>query len=168
MDVTGLRSFLGEDRQSEAENKMVREKNSEAEALVQKGIEEKEKIIRTGFIAQEVEEAAKKIGYDFSGVDKPQNEHTPYGLRYSQFVVPLVKAVQELSAINDEKEAKIDAQQKQINELQKQIHDLKAMMQADRFSAGIFSASLEQNISNAFNHTTTIGYTLPEKFLSHK
>src|SRR5678815_812838 len=74
MDVTSLRSFLGEDRQNEAEGKTVR---PEAESLIQKGIEEKEKIIRTGFVAQEVEAAAKKIGYDFSGVDKPQNEHTP-------------------------------------------------------------------------------------------
>ena len=48
----------------------------------------------TGFIAQEVEQAAKKIGYDFSGVDAPKNEKDMYGLRYDEFVVPLVKAVQ--------------------------------------------------------------------------
>ena len=100
IDVPTLRNFLGEDRQNEiitAEGKMVGEKNPEAEALVEKGTREKEKIVHTGFAAQEVEEAAKRIGYDFSDVDKPANEHTPYGLRYSEFVVPLVKAVQELS-----------------------------------------------------------------------
>jgi len=54
-----------------------------------------EKITQTGFIAQEVEMVAKEIGYDFSGISLPSNEKDLYGLRYSEFVVPLVKAVQE-------------------------------------------------------------------------
>ena len=52
-------------------------------------------MVWTGFSGQQVDEAAKEIGYDFSGVDKPKNENDLYGLRYSEFVVPLVKAVQE-------------------------------------------------------------------------
>jgi hypothetical protein len=48
----------------------------------------------TGFIAQEVEQTALSIGYDFSGIDANSKR---YGLRYSQFTVPLVQAVQELS-----------------------------------------------------------------------
>ncbi|MEP6793097.1 MAG: proprotein convertase P-domain-containing protein [Saprospiraceae bacterium] len=51
--------------------------------------------IRHGFLAQDVEKAANSLGFDFNGVDKPKNEQDPYGLRYSVFVVPLVKAVQE-------------------------------------------------------------------------
>ncbi len=154
IDVTNLRNFLGEDRQDEttAEGKTVREKNPEAEALIQKGIQEKEKIIRTGFVAQEVEEAAKKMGYDFSGVDKPANEHTPYGLRYSEFVVPLVKAVQELSQEN--------------NDLKKRIEKLEAMMNRRQSSLNVSSAALEQNLPNPFTNSTTIHYTLPEKFSS--
>ena len=49
----------------------------------------------TGFIAHEVEAAANNLGFDFSGVDKPKTENDFYGLRYAEFVVPLVKAVQE-------------------------------------------------------------------------
>jgi len=166
MDVTKLRDFLGEDEQNEiivGEDKMLREKDPAAEALIQKGIEEKEKIIRTGFSAQEVEEAAKKIGYDFYGVDKPQNEHTPYGLRYSEFVVPLVKAVQELSKMNDELQKQNEAQQKEIDEMKTIV--LKGNHQ---LTSKVSSAVLEQNIPNPFNHTTTINYTLPEQHSSAK
>jgi len=52
-------------------------------------------ITHTGFIAQEVEAASDALGYDFSGIDKPSEENDPYALRYAEFTVPLVKAVQE-------------------------------------------------------------------------
>lgn len=52
--------------------------------------------IETGFIAQEVEAAAKATGYDFSGVNRPENLNVHhYTLTYAQFVVPLVQAVKE-------------------------------------------------------------------------
>jgi hypothetical protein len=54
--------------------------------------------LHTGFVAQEVEEEANKLGFNFSGVDKPKNSNDYYGLRYSEFTVPLVKAVQEQQA----------------------------------------------------------------------
>src|SRR5439155_4603107 len=57
----------------------------------------KEQVVYTGFVAQEVEKAAKELNYDFSGVDAAKNDKDLYGLRYAEFVVPLVKAVQELS-----------------------------------------------------------------------
>ncbi len=59
----------------------------------------KEKEKQSGFIAQEVEQAAQELNYDFSGIDKPKNENDYYGLRYAEFVVPLVKAVQEQNEI---------------------------------------------------------------------
>ena len=62
--------------------------------IMQQALRDKELIVYTGFIAQEVEDAAQSIGYDFSGVDKPQNDNDFYGLRYAEFTVPLVKAVQ--------------------------------------------------------------------------
>ena len=57
--------------------------------------------LSSGFIAQEVEATANELHYDFDGVYKPQNEKDSYALGYQQFVVPLVKAVQELKAEND-------------------------------------------------------------------
>ncbi len=51
--------------------------------------------LQVGFIAQEVEQAALAVDFDFHGVDKPKNENSHYGLRYAEFVAPLIKAVQE-------------------------------------------------------------------------
>ncbi|MBI5540118.1 MAG: tail fiber domain-containing protein [Bacteroidia bacterium] len=66
-------------------------------------------ILQTGFIAQDVEKAANELGFDFSGVDKPKNKNDFYGLRYAEFTVPLVKAVQELNEklIKENEEQKI-------------------------------------------------------------
>ncbi len=58
-------------------------------------------MLQTGFIAQDVEKAANELGFDFSGVDKPKNDKDFYGLRYAEFTVPLVKAVQELNEKNE-------------------------------------------------------------------
>ena len=64
--------------------------------------------LQTGFIAQEVEQAARSVGYDFHGVDKPKNENDYYGLRYAEFVVPLVKAAQEQQKMLEKKQKEID------------------------------------------------------------
>ena len=84
---------------------------------------ESSSIVRTGFIAQEVEAAAKKVGFDFDGVSTPENETDLYGIRYAEFVVPLVKAMQEqqemiteLKATEEEQQATIDAQQTTIGQ----------------------------------------------------
>lgn len=74
----------------------------------------RESDIQTGFIAQEVEQAARETGFTFSGIDAPQGENDHYALRYGTFVVPLVKAVQE--------------QQAQIEELKKQNEELQALV----------------------------------------
>ncbi|MBK9359287.1 MAG: tail fiber domain-containing protein [Bacteroidales bacterium] len=73
--------------------------------------------ITSGFIAQEVEITAQQLGYDFSGVDAPKNEKDIYALRYADFVVPLVKAVQELNNI-------VNIQQNEIRELKEKIQKL--------------------------------------------
>ena len=70
--------------------------------------------------AQEVEAAATVTGFDFSGVDKPQNETGLYGLRYAEFVVPLVKAVQEQQSLLRELGAEIEMQKLEIEKLSRQ------------------------------------------------
>jgi len=79
-----------------------------------------EKIKFTGFIAQEVEQAATDCGYDFSGVKKPAHENDLYGLTYSEFVVPLVKATQEQQKIIEEQKVIIEQQQEEIKQQQQE------------------------------------------------
>lgn len=76
--------------------------------------EKSDAIIHTGFIAQEVEQAAKEAGFVFSGVDAPKNPSDTYALRYAEFTVPLVKAVQELAAQNEAMRKEIDAIKAQL------------------------------------------------------
>ena len=81
----------------------------------------KGKMLQTGFIAQDVEKAASDCGFEFSGVDAPKNENDYYGLRYAEFVVPLVKAVQE-------QQTTIDNQQKEIESLKSEIQELRQLI----------------------------------------
>ncbi len=80
----------------------------------------------TGFLAQDVEKAAESIGYDFSGVDKPQHERDNYSLRYAEFVVPLVKAVQELEEENEQLRAEKDAE---IADLKARLSKIEALLE---------------------------------------
>lgn len=139
-----------------------------------------EKIRFSGFIAQEVEKIAKEVGYDFSGVDKPKNHKDVYGLRYAEFVVPLVKAVQEQQQMIDEKNKQFDLQQQQINRLISEVQTLKQKVNerspvpdsqpaetvplplAHRPSSlNPHPSYLNQNIPNPFTKRTIIQYNLP-------
>ena len=82
------------------------------------------KTLESGFMAQEVEKAAKELGYEFNGVDAPKNEKDYYGLRYSQFVVPLVKAVQELNEKLEQKDAENAQLRAKLLELEERIAKL--------------------------------------------
>ncbi|MFM8949937.1 MAG: hypothetical protein ACKOKB_04065, partial [Bacteroidota bacterium] len=114
-----------------------------------------EKIQFSGFIAQEVENAATDIGYEFSGVDKPQSENNLYALRYGDFVAPMVKAIQE--------------QQELIEKQQKQIDELKATLET-RSNSGAIKLGvndrneeilLGQNIPNPADNSTIIPFSIP-------
>jgi hypothetical protein len=114
------------------------------------------KIIYNGFIAQEVEQAAKKLNYEFSGVNKPVNEEGLYGLRYSDFVVPLVKAVQELDAENK-------ALQAELTHVKDRLQKLEAILTVNNRADGSY---LAQNTPNPSGGTTTIDYYLSENSTS--
>jgi hypothetical protein len=122
----------------------------------------KSKILYTGFIAQEVEQAALDLNYDFSGIYKP-SDNGLHGLRYAEFVAPLVKAVQE-------QQAQLDSL-KQILAITKtgQRTMQNADPSTDSKGAGSLSSSLPsaqqatlyQNSPNPFNLATTIKCFIP-------
>jgi hypothetical protein len=84
-----------------------------------------EKIRMTGFVAQEVEQAADEAGYNFSGIQKPEHSEDLYSLRYADFVVPLVKAVQEQQQMLTAQEEAIQKLRSANEELQEQLLEIK-------------------------------------------
>ena len=168
VDINGLDTYFDKNRKHDsAYDKMQKERKPAAD--------EASKIVYNGFIAQDVEAAAKKLNYDFSGVDKPKSKDGLYGLRYSDFVVPLVKAVQELSKQNDDLKSENEAQQKINADLQKQIDDLKALItkgnvtgQSESLNieavAESNAAFLKQNTPNPYSVSTVIHFSLPKQY----
>ena len=82
-----------------------------------------------GFLAQDVEKAAHAAGFDFPGIDVPQTNTDVYTLRYVDFIMPMVKAMQEQQGM-------IQAQQQQIAELKmqnaafyKELQQIKALLE---------------------------------------
>ena len=116
LNVTGLSAHLKENN------------GTEWSAQMKAAIADKEKMVLTGFVAQEVEKAASDAGFEFSGVDKPRTSDGLYALRYADFVVPLVKAIQEQQAM-------IVELQGQVQTLQQQS-DVAIVLNADGASSG--------------------------------
>ena len=106
LDIEGIDRYLGI-QNPDSQNERYKE-----------GSDKKKLMIQTGFIAQEVEDIAHEIGYDFSGIDAPANENDLYGLRYAEFVVPLVKAIQEQQKMIEEQTIEIQNLKDRVKNLE--------------------------------------------------
>jgi len=85
-----------------------------------------------GLIAQEVEKVSQLIGMDFGGLQNHsvKGGSDVYSIGYSEFVAPLIKAVQELSAKDEERKAENDSLLKTVNLLVEQISTLQEKVKA--------------------------------------
>jgi len=133
-------------------------------------LQELSKTRSTGFLAQEVEKIVKETGYtSFDAVHAPTNENDNYSLAYSQFVVPLVKAVQELNAKLQTQDSTNQVLQNQLNTLQDvitsgQVASLSNNVDRNGVDITLSSQSivLDQNQPNPFKEQTTITYFIPD------
>jgi hypothetical protein len=152
LDVNGIEGKLHANRKRPQGPNGQQMPDPLADPTYQQAMKEKSQLVYTGFVAQDVEKAAQSIGYNFSGVDKPKDDQSFYGLRYSDFVVPLVKAVQELSKQNDSLRARMD----QLEQL------LSTGSAAENSSVvSLSSAKLFQNNPNPVSGSTLINYYVP-------
>jgi len=122
-----------------------------------------------GFLAQDVEQAARELDFEFSGLIKPESDNDHYGLRYAEFVVPLVKATQEQQEDLRQKTQDIRRLEAENQALQNRLADLENLVQqlldqdSEEEAPVILNQapSLEQNEPNPFHGTTRVGYFLP-------
>ena len=157
LDVTGLDKFLHPSQRKAPTDARLAVQHEQPAPQDEEAIKQKEQVNYTGFIAQDVAATAQKLNYDFSGVHIPQGDKDLYSLDYAKFVVPLVKAVQELSSARDSLVSVIDSLRAADQNLQNQVTEILQELKSLKGA----TATLGQNAPNPFSATTTINYYLP-------
>lgn len=112
---------------------------------------ETRKVRYTGLIAQEVEKAMKESGYPFTGIDIPANENETYALRYTEFIMPLIKSVQEQQAMIE----KLQQQNEQLQAALQRLEGTESRLQSAGSSNGITAVA-----PNPVSDRLTVSYSL--------
>jgi len=96
-----------------------------------------------GFLAQDVEKAAIAAGFDFPGIDVPQTDTEVYTLRYVDFIMPMVKAMQEQQGMIQAQQQENEAQKQAIEELKRQHTELKKQNEVLKQQNAQFHADMQ-------------------------
>ena len=107
----------------------------------------------------QVEQAATATGFEFRGLIKPGKENGAYMLAYTQFVMPLVVAVQEQERMLEAFSADLAFQETVIQGLNNKSKVGTVFDQINSSVADGFKMSV--NRPNPFTSETVIDYTLP-------
>ena len=84
-------------------------------------------IVHSGFLAQDVEAAAKAVDYNFEGVRREEGGKY-YTLGYTLFVIPLVQAVKDLNAEIKALKTKIQAGETAYTQLADQVKQIQELL----------------------------------------
>lgn len=76
--------------------------------------------IYSGLLAQDVSKILDEMKIPFSGIVKPESENDFYSIRYAEFTIPLIKAVQE-------QQEQIDLLKQKNEQLAKELEQLKSL-----------------------------------------
>lgn len=161
LDRAKINSFLGKEQLKDNDSKQTSPQDYPREV---------------GFVAQEVEALLKENSYTRIGIETPQNDSDHYRIRYSEFVVPLVKGMQEQQEMLQEQQRLIEVLQQQNETLQQRIEALESVntgkstgsLQSKSTDNTFKGAALTQNIPNPFDKTTTVKAVVPESVQSAK
>ncbi len=110
----------------------------------------------------------KKLNYNFSGIHTPQNDKDLYASSYSNFVVPLVKAVQQLSKQNDSLKNELESMHNDIAQLKSVVlkggSNISSTDNSASKTISLSSATIYQNVPNPFSNASTIKLQLPSGY----
>ncbi len=151
-DAVKFETFLRQNFPSEQKENQLNE--------MKDALEKATAVRQTGFIAQDVEDAAKRVGNNFNGVHHPETKEDNYSVSYEKFVVPLVKAVQELSNKNEElgmMNARLLVGQEELqNKNDKQVViNFSLQQQIDELKSALLKLMIEKCLVPPINKTTT-------------
>ena len=84
-----------------------------------------QKQVHTVFLAQDVEKITTELSYSFDGVHAPVDDKDHYSIAYSQFIMPLVKAIQEQQELIETLTRNIALPQNEITQLKDLVYQRK-------------------------------------------
>ncbi len=99
---------------------------------------QEDKNIHSGFLAQDVEKAAKEVGYDFEGVRQEEGGKY-YTIGYTLFVMPLVQAVKELNVEISSLKAELQESKTAHKQLAAQVQEMQKLLEVSKARTAVVS-----------------------------